>query len=243
MKMKSIAVYCTLYVLFSLLGPLPVLTAQTDTVDLPSGTRIGSIPAATMNNCFLDQTQYKIEKITLPDDPFYNPIILLRARQNVDLYVRYGERVTVEAGNIIADYSSKSSTGIETFSLSAVKDGTYFLAVSNCSESAANYYITYLVSFDLPFFTIVGGCEIKRSSSGVFSLKITGDGFKPDIVVAINGVMPKKIKLKNRYADSDIYSTIVAKGKVCRNLPGLIQVANVTQFSSFPFLCNQRCPD
>jgi hypothetical protein len=245
MKMKSVAIRCTLFVLFSLLGPLPVLPAQTDTLDLSGGgSRIGSIPAATMNNCFLDQTQYKIDKARLPDDLFYFPVILLRARQNVDLYVRYGERVTVEDGKIIADYSSKSSTGIERFDLFAVKDGTYFVAVSNCSESAANYYLTYQISVDLPSVAIVRGCEIQRRSSGVFSLKIIGDEFKPDIIVAISGVIPKKLILKNRYnANQDLYSTIVAKGKVCQNLPGLIQATNVTEFSSQPFFCNQRCPE
>jgi hypothetical protein len=50
-------------------------------------------------------------------------VIWLRARQNVDLYIRFGERVAVEDGQIIADFTLNSSTGIETFNLLGVKEG------------------------------------------------------------------------------------------------------------------------
>jgi len=61
--------------------------------------------------------------------------------RNVDLYVRFGQRVTMEGGEIIADFVGRSPTGIEDLYLPRNRPGSYFVAVANCSDAEANYFI------------------------------------------------------------------------------------------------------
>jgi hypothetical protein len=75
----------------------------------------GSILAPTTGDCLLSPTQYSF---TLPSDDPCGLITLgitarVRGNQNLDLYMRLGQRVTVEGDRIVADYSSTSPDGDE----------------------------------------------------------------------------------------------------------------------------------
>ena len=224
-----------------LIAALPSLAAQSDIVHLdtnsPAQTR--SIPGRIGNDCVLDQTQYQVE---LSGDPFDSGALHLRAVQNVDLYVRRGDRVAVEGGKIIADIVSSSSLGIEDIVLDGRQAGTYFVAVSNCSEAEAVYAIGFRAIVDLPDIPRISECGLSRDSSGNFSLTIIGGPFYPGTVVLMNNEAVKRVAVKKQQANG-WFSKIVATGRICRNLPGNIIVATPNNFISQPFGCTRRCTD
>ncbi|HYP28332.1 MAG TPA: hypothetical protein VE262_16575 [Blastocatellia bacterium] len=92
-----------------------------------------------------------------------------------------------------------------------------------------------------PPSALVQGCSINRSATGVITLDIIGRFFKEGATVQINGQSAKKLKFKEFDNSSGIpsFNRIVAKGRICRNLPGLIVVTNQGERASLPFQCNQ----
>ena len=89
-----------------------------------------------------------------------------------------------------------------------------------------------------PIVVDIARCELKRSQSGVFSLELIGR-FKQGASVRINGVSPKKVKLKNS-TGPDTFGKMVIKGRVCDNLPGVIVVTNAG-IPTAPFQCQASC--
>ncbi|HJQ68697.1 MAG TPA: hypothetical protein VKA70_06980, partial [Blastocatellia bacterium] len=89
---------------------------------------------------------------------------------------------------------------------------------------------------------IVNGCRLNRSASGVFTLDVTGRNFKNTATVTIAGQSPKKAKFKDPDAGSNTFNRVTLKGRVCRNLPGIIIVTNPLSRPSSPFQCSERCP-
>ena len=90
----------------------------------------------------------------------------------------------------------------------------------------------------------VVNCRLDRSSTGAFSLKIDGLNFREGQTLTIGGVTPKKLKFKN----SDVrrpgfFTTIVAKGRVCKGLPGIIVISDPFQGTGTPFACDRSCPN
>jgi hypothetical protein len=89
----------------------------------------------------------------------------------------------------------------------------------------------------------VTNCDVTRNGAGIFILTITGTNFAANATVTVAGVTPKKII-------SQTSTSIVAKGKVCANLPGNIIVTNPpgcnanpndVAHSSAPFSCTKTC--
>jgi len=135
----------------SLSGP-----PDADTIDLsvPSyekrSLELGSIPMpADPNACALGRTQYTI---SVPDTEYCDwPtawIVQLRGDRDLNLYVRNGQRVTVEDGKVVADFSSKPPSGTGVFSASGSPSQTprvrtFFIAVENCNPAAAVYSLTF----------------------------------------------------------------------------------------------------
>jgi len=220
---------------FLLLGAfLNASAGQMDTVRLGTNSeaQFGSIPGRTGSDCVLDGTQYQVETS-------FGALFHLRSNKNVDLYVRIGQRVTIENGRIIADFVSTSPLGIEDIGLGQA--GTYFAAVSNCAEGKADYAIGVRPVVDQPEVTQVAECRVSRDSSGDISLNILGGPFFPGSVVLLNSQAAKTIVLKKQRMFGGGFSKIVASGRVCPNLPGMITVATPYTSVSQPFLCVERC--
>ena len=87
-----------------------------------------------------------------------------------------------------------------------------------------------------PPVAAVTGCRVNRSASGVITLDIFGINFRPGATVSINGVSPKKVRFKGGDA-SGAFTRIVAKGRVCNNLPSFIVVTNPGERAGPPFNC------
>jgi len=221
--------------LFLLLGVFMNVSArQMDTIRLGTNSEalFGSIPGRTGSDCVLDGTQYQVEASSAA-------LFHLRSNKNVDLYVRIGQRVTIEDGRIIADFVSNSPMGIEDIGLGQA--GTYFAAVSNCADGKADYAIGVRPVGDNPEVTSVAECRVSRDSSGDISLNILGGPFFPGSVVLLNNEVAKTIMLKKQRMFGGGFSKIVARGRVCGNLPGMITVATPYDYASQPFLCVERC--
>jgi hypothetical protein len=118
---------------------------------LNSGETVeGSIPASTTaNDCVLGATQYKIE-IVAPDS---HVSIVMTGNLKIDkLYVRLGSPVTIEDGKIVADFNKLSFLSpsdrldLPVFGVAPLQPGTYFIAITNCSQVAAGYKLTATIS-------------------------------------------------------------------------------------------------
>lgn len=122
-----------------------------DVVDLTSGVpQQGSIPAPpTSGRGVLGGTQYRIR---VPAGATQLRVELRAAgNQDVDLYVRFGQRIEVQDGRVVADYISESPTGEETITVTPsssppLREGAYFIAVANFGPGAATFTVTATVS-------------------------------------------------------------------------------------------------
>ncbi len=83
-------------------------------------------------------------------------------------------------------------------------------------------------------------CTIERSDVGAFSLILTGR-FRDGGSVTIDGVRPKKMKLKDFDPAENIYSRMILKGRLCDNLPGNVVYVDPDGSTSSPFFCLARC--
>jgi hypothetical protein len=96
---------------------------------------------------------------------------------------------------------------------------------------------------------LVNGCKLDRNPAGNFILDIFGKNLKPDAVVTVGGVTPKRVKA--REPDPSFpggFLRITLKGRICDGLPGSIVVTNPPSVPggptvpSQPFACTERCP-
>jgi hypothetical protein len=91
------------------------LETQAETLPIIAGsTQSGTIPAPTPGTCLLSPVQFEFsvsEGECEPVEKAFTP--LLRANQNVRLYVRFGQRVSIENGIIIADFAADSGEALE----------------------------------------------------------------------------------------------------------------------------------
>ena len=134
---------------------------------LESGKEVtGSVQASTVaNDCVLGGKQYKIE-IVGGDKKLR---VVLGGNSNVDLYIRRGAPVAVEDGKIVSDFKSVSERSVEGIGLplhgsGPLQQGSYFIAISNCTTAAVNYMMNAAITsppdvaiLDLsPFNVMVG---------------------------------------------------------------------------------------
>lgn len=121
-----------------------------DTVALTSGVaQQGSIRAPKTNeeDAVIDDRQYTIQ---VPAGA--NQLIVeLDGNQDVDLYVRAAQRITINSSGLQADYASDSPTGHETVTITpssspALRAGTYYIAVLNFGPGPASFNLTATVS-------------------------------------------------------------------------------------------------
>lgn len=88
---------------------------------------------------------------------------------------------------------------------------------------------------------VVLTCELKRSQAGVYTLHLTGHNLIEGAAVTIDEVAPKKVKFKGAAPGDGGLMRLVAKGRICDSLPGIVVVSNPDGRSGIPFNCNQRC--
>ena len=119
--------------------------------------------------------------------------------------------------------------------------------LGHSSSQTANYRLIYAaIVFDQPPAPVVTGCLLKRTESGAFALVIKGASIQSGAAVEIGGITPKSVKYKRpEFPDGSTFTKVVATGRVCRALPGIIIITNPGPFgvSGFPFFCFEKCPD
>jgi hypothetical protein len=112
-----------------------------DTITLTSGApRTGSISAPSPGSAVLSAAQYTVQ---VPNGATQLTVDL-NGNQDVDLYVRSGQRVTIGSSGPVADYVSDSPTGVESVTITpssspSLRAGTYFIAVANFGPGAASF--------------------------------------------------------------------------------------------------------
>ena len=91
----------------------------------------------------------------------------------------------------------------------------------------------------------IASCQLRRSSSGQFRLRLAGNSNRlvEGITLTIGGVSPKRLKLKNRQPGTDFFLDVVAKGRVCKGLPGDIVITFPSGRVGAPFRCFEICPN
>ncbi|MGH9841200.1 MAG: BACON domain-containing protein, partial [Blastocatellia bacterium] len=132
-------------------GPTPTPTPGPggNTVALTSGApQTGSIPAPQQaGGGVLGETQYTIQ---IPSTVTQLKVDL-RGNQDVDLFVRFGARIAIQGGSVIADFKSESETGNESITITpgsspALQAGVYYIAAGNFGPGAANITVTATVT-------------------------------------------------------------------------------------------------
>jgi hypothetical protein len=87
-------------------------------------------------------------------------------------------------------------------------------------------------------------CRLDRGSTGAFTLRIDGFNLREGQTVTIGGVTPRKLKFKNpQPGNGPFVFTILAKGKVCKALPGFIVVFDPLSGLAGQFNCSLQCPN
>jgi hypothetical protein len=138
--------------------------------------------------------------------------IALHGDQNLNLYVRYGQRVTVEDGKVLADFASKAPAGNGLFEVFGAVSRmpmtrTYFIAVENCNPNATNYSLIFRpVIPDLPSPTITSVFLEKKN------LRVMGYFLDPSSTVLFDGE-PQRTKYGGRFTGSPFPEDIlIVKG-------------------------------
>ena len=141
----------------------------TDTKELTSGIpQQGSIRAPVVGeDAVIDDNQYTVR---VPNGAS-QLTVELDGNQDVDLYVRAGQRITISSSGLEADYVSDSPTGHESVAVSPsssppLRVSTYYIAVLNFGPGAASFNVKA---------TITGGAG-GNSSPVITSLKADLDG-------------------------------------------------------------------
>jgi hypothetical protein len=88
----------------------------------------------------------------------------------------------------------------------------------------------------------VTNCHLDRQPTGQFFLDVTGTNIKPDALVTVGGVTPKKIKVVEVEAGTNNPTKLRLVKKICNGLPGNVIITNPGAAASAPFLCTERCP-
>lgn len=215
-----------------------------DTAALTPETSFGAIPPAPSGSCSLSLTQYRVE--SPGDGRCSGPFITVDAQsnQNITLYARRNQRVTIEDGRVVADQAATNPSKSQIFTLAT--SGTYYVAVGNCSTETVNYVVLTSVGIADPPFVLVNGCQLLREPNGVFVLIVRGSNIKPGATVTVGGVSPKKVQfIELEPGSTTSYRSIRLVKKFCGSLPGNIVITNPGPCSetNSAFFCNERCPD
>ena len=109
---------------------------------IPGVSQPGSISAPSAGSAVLGSTQYTVQ---VPNGAG-QLMVELNGNQDVDLYVRAGQRITIGSSGPVADHVSDSPTGVESATITPSSSpplgvGTYFIAVANYGPGAASFTV------------------------------------------------------------------------------------------------------
>jgi hypothetical protein len=114
-----------------------------------TASHIGTIRRASPGTAALGLVDYTIE---VPANAASLDIDLdTTTGGDIDLLVRFGERVTVDDGTLLVDFISQSLTGFESVTIDASSDpplqaGTYFIAIGNFEPTRQNFSLTATIT-------------------------------------------------------------------------------------------------
>jgi hypothetical protein len=160
-----------------------------------STSKSGTIPASSDGSCLLSPVQFEFSVPEEECEPIELGVTpLLRANQNVRLYVRFGQRVTIENGSVIADIMADSGEALErrlslhVLTNPALRSGNYFIAISNCGPGVANFTLNLIGSI-IDYFTPIR--IITRAEVDEKRLLAYGCFPKKGATLMLNGVRQK----------------------------------------------------
>jgi hypothetical protein len=119
-----------------------------DTILLASGSpQTGSMTGPSQGQCLLNFFQYAI---AVPNGATQLKIDL-NGVPELDLFVRLNQRIVIQSGQPLRDFTSSVPGGNESITITpattpALQSGTYFIAIGNCGSGAGNFTITATVS-------------------------------------------------------------------------------------------------
>ncbi|HKQ04842.1 MAG TPA: NF038122 family metalloprotease [Blastocatellia bacterium] len=125
-----------------------VSASEDETIALTPGVaRPGSIAAPSPGSALLGETQYSVQAPAGASQL----TIDLSGNQDVDLYVRFGQRIAVASSQPVADHVSNSPTGVETIAITPsssppLRAGTYYIAIVNFGPGAASFNVKAAVT-------------------------------------------------------------------------------------------------
>jgi hypothetical protein len=132
--------------------------------------------------------------------------------RDLTLYVRYGQRVAIEDGKVVADYVSTPPTGNGQYSVTGSvfptpRVRTYFIAVENCNPEATNYALRFSSHIpDLPPPRITSVFLDKKD------LHVRGTFLEPSSIVLFDGE-PQKTKYRGQLPGNPfVEDLLVVKG-------------------------------
>ncbi|MGH9846769.1 MAG: BACON domain-containing protein, partial [Blastocatellia bacterium] len=135
------------------------ITGQTFTVNQAGGTS-GSDVALTSG---VPQTGSLPAPSVQLSQQYFIPVssgatqlrIALSGNQDVDLFARVGQRITLDGGMLMSDYKSDSLSGNEEINVTPsssppLRAANYYIVVANCGPGAASFTVTATVTTGQP---------------------------------------------------------------------------------------------
>jgi hypothetical protein len=188
-----------------------------------------SILPASINGCSLFETQYtlEVEEQDACGTTFIE--IILNSGADVNLYVRRGQRVAMEEGQIVSDYKSDSQTPFKSVMLRPpYRGGTYYIAVANCGAEPASFALRFALAMADYFGPVIRVAEIEGKK-----LRVSGCMIDIDAVVLLNG----QEQATKFTAEGEMPTLVVKKGgkKIKPGETVYIQVKNSSDILSPPF--------
>ena len=149
---------------------------------LTKGGLQGSAPASYSNSCSLVEPQYNLEVMGQGPCGTTFTEVALYSVPTVKLYVRYGQKVTMEGDKIIADYKSESDSAYKTVVLSPpYQGGTYYVAIANCGSEPATFTLRFGAAVADYFGPFIKNVSVKGKK-----LLVSGCGFDTEAVMLLN---------------------------------------------------------
>jgi hypothetical protein len=196
--------------------------AASDTLPVQLGLPIfGTVQAPEANSCLLGATQYTVEAGGLIN----SLTIDLNGNQNVELFVRFGQRVIIQNGRPVADYAAETPSNRETITISPFSSppfqaGVYYIAIGNCGTAAASFTITVSgVHVDV-FIPQITGASVSGKSLFVFGLS-----FDQGASLFIDGVRQSKTSNDSQNPTTLLIAKKSGK-KIRRGQTVMLQVRN-----------------
>src|ERR1044072_10051288 len=200
-----------------------------ESTPLTKGGVQGFAPASYSNACSLVEPQYDLEVMGQGSCGTTFTEIALYSVPTVKLYVRFGQKVTMEGDKIIADYKSESDSTNKTITLSPpYRGGTYYIAIANCGGEPASFSLRFGVAIADYFGPFIKNVSVKGKK-----LLVSGCGFDTEAMILLN-----EEQQPTQYMDRYEMPTLMSKKAFKRISSGesvILQVQDSNGRKSEPF--------